>query len=72
MGHVEQYEFTDARFDAAYSANTQQEIQMLADKVGYTGPIKSAIKAFPPKPSFSVLQERALREQHDADDKIPW
>ena len=72
MGHVEQYEFTDARFDAAYSANTQLEIEKLAGKLGYTGPIKFVIKAFPPKPSFSVLQERALREQQGADDEIPW
>lgn len=72
MGHVEQYEFTDARFDAAYSAKTQEEIQRLADRVGYSGPFQIAIRAFPPKPSFSDLQERALREQHDADDEIPW
>lgn len=72
MGHVEQYEFTDARFDAAYSAKTQQEIQKLADKLGYTGPVKFVIKAFPPKPSFSDLQVRALRELQGADDEIPW
>ncbi len=72
MGHVEQYEFTDARFDAAYSAKSQQEIQKLADKMGYSGPVKFVIKAFPPKPLSSDLQEQALREQQDADDEIPW
>ncbi len=75
MGHSEHFEFVDYRVGAcgvAYVAATQPEISALAEKVGYSGGFKQVVKAYPPCPSIETLKERALREDLEDDDTIPW
>jgi hypothetical protein len=76
MGHVQRFEFTDPRegaYGATYSAGTEQAIEAMAARLGYSGPIQRRITAFPPPPPTSVLRERAMRDQLGyADDEIPW
>jgi len=75
MGHSEYFEFVDQRvgeYGLAYRAASQAEIMVLAERVGYLGPFKHVVKAYPPAPSAEVLKMRALREQLDGCDEIPW
>lgn len=76
MGHAQRFEFTDPRegaYGTSYSAGSEQEIEVIASRLGYSGPIRRSITAFPPAPPTSVLRERAMRDQLGyADDEIPW
>lgn len=65
MGHEEHFQFVDPRvgeYGVSYSARSLEAIQVLADKAGYKGSFTHLVKAFPPRPSARLLEERDLRE----------
>ncbi|WAH62183.1 hypothetical protein LZ023_40615 (plasmid) [Pseudomonas silvicola] len=60
MGHIESYQFVDPRvgdFGVCYSKPTEAEARAAAEQVGYSGPIKLVIIAYPPKPARSAAPE---------------
>jgi len=73
MGHSEHFEFTDHRSSGLYTAQTETELQAFALELGYTGPLKRIVKAFPPAPPASVLRERAERDLYGyAEGDVQW
>jgi len=76
MGHEDIFAFVDPRdgeYGVSYSARSEQAIQALAEKAGYTGSFTRVVRAFPPRPSARLLEERARLELcSSTDDPDLW